>query len=182
MVGELIATNPNFTVDIEVQPQFGLSTKLATEPFDETVYRQLVDIYSFKYKLPNYCDKSHPNLWIADRLQQDFPDAKFIYCKRNPINIVKSMVKHGGVRSWYNKPMNSQLSKFLGIDKQPDELTADVLMRRVYSHYVKFTELQGKINCHIFDYDNAQDNPRKEVARLEEYLGFSFNETIIKTI
>jgi len=177
MVGELLASNKEWNVDIEQQPQFGLGTQLATQVWNPHTFHDLISIYKEKSsQYQNYADKIHPNLWIAEELQEIFPEAKFIYCKRNVTDVVKSMEKHHGVNTWYDKPDNPQLRRFLG--KGIAEL--DKYAKRLLAHDMEYDRIKDRINSHVFDYDAAQQDPAKEVRKLENYLGYLFNHNIIK--
>jgi hypothetical protein len=64
-----------------------------------------------------YLDKSHPNIWIADKIKEEFPEAKFVGIERNPFATVSSMLKHRGVMKWHRDWKSFPVpNRFLGID------------------------------------------------------------------
>lgn len=62
-------------------------------------------------------EKSHPNIWIAERLAAEFPTALFVGVYRSALPTVASMVRHGGVRGWYDRLPLDTANRFLGIDE-----------------------------------------------------------------
>jgi hypothetical protein len=45
-------------------------------------------------------EKSHPALWLTEKLAEALPDAIFVAIKRKLLPTVASMLKHRGTRKW----------------------------------------------------------------------------------
>lgn len=70
-LGYALGNHPEVRATVEVEPMFGLSTRMALNPtLEGKLFRRLVMAYRwqlFKSAPRLYLDKSHPNIWIAEK-------------------------------------------------------------------------------------------------------------------
>ena len=93
-----LKTHREIRATIEAKPMFRWATQMA---LDATTEKQLLPklIIAYRWQLflssPRlYLDKTHPNIWLAEPLQQAFPDALFLGIERDPFATVASMLRH----------------------------------------------------------------------------------------
>lgn len=116
-----LESHPELQVLIEKPPIFQWSTEMALNPAQEsTLLPKLVRRYRWEYikAAPRHLvDKSHPNIWIAEKLADAFPHALFIGIEREVYGTVASMLKHDDVLAWQRRWREFPLpNRFLGID------------------------------------------------------------------
>ena len=63
-------------------------------------------------------EKTHPAIWIKDKIDFISPEAKWICVVRDPYQAIASMKKHAGVQAWYDRVSLSEHNDFLGITAQ----------------------------------------------------------------
>ena len=63
-------------------------------------------------------EKTHPAIWIKDKIDIISPEAKWICVIRDPYQAIASMKKHAGVQAWYDQVSLSEHNDFLGITAQ----------------------------------------------------------------
>ena len=81
-LGYSLGNHPEVRATVEVEPMFGLSKRMALNPaLEGELLGRLIKAYKwqlFKSSPRLYLDKSHPNIWIAEKLKKAFPQALFI--------------------------------------------------------------------------------------------------------
>jgi len=181
-LGYILEGFPETHVTIEKAPIFPWVVEMAQRPEREPeLFPQLAGRYRAEHRrvLPkHYVDKSHPNLWIAERLANEFPEARFVAIWRSLEGTVASMLRHEGVRHWvelWDRQLDA--NRFLGVT---DELISEyrdmsVAARctvRVIAHYVEIERLTAALGdrLHIVPYDRLQTDHDREVQRLAAFL------------
>lgn len=184
-LGYTLGNHPEVRATIERQPMFRWSTKMALNPESENrLLRPMVWIYKWhilKSVPRHYLDKSHPNIWIAEKLKKEFPNALFIGIERNPFATVSSMIKHERVSSWHRRWREFQIpNRFLGIDKETAEIydnlpLASQCALRWLAHHRRMNKLrkflQGSLM--VINYESLACNTEMEICRLQKFLGLT---------
>lgn len=119
-LGYSLGNHPEVRATVEAQPMFGLATSMALNAsLEERLFGRLVQAYRwelFKSSPRLYVDKSHPNIWLAEKLKMAFPQALFVGIERNPYATVASMLRHKGVSAWHRRWREFPVpNRFLGI-------------------------------------------------------------------
>ena len=161
---------------------FGLSTSMALDPSQESkLYPRLESAYQWQLlkAAPRlYLDKNHPNIWLAERLQASFPDARFIGIERNPYATVASMMHHHGVVSWFGRWREFPVpNRFLGITEEVAPsyemlpLATKCAMRWL-AHHRRMRELRDKLAdaMLMISYETFAYETGKTIASIEEFL------------
>jgi len=95
---------------------------MAVDPRARKRVPDLVSIYRRKMRecgSSHLADKSHPALWISDELSEEFPLARFLGVRRQPLPTISSMLQHKGVLSWSKRWREFPVpNEFLGITKE----------------------------------------------------------------
>lgn len=154
-----LAAHPDVHATIEVQPMFGLSTQMAlNSSLEQSLMPSLIAAYQ-KQLLSSaprlYVDKSHPNIWIAEKLKKAFPNALFLGIERNPYATVSSMLKHQGVLTWHRRWREYPTpNRFLGITEALVEEYAHLSLveqcaLRWLSHHERLCHLQGVLGADL---------------------------------
>lgn len=124
-------------------------------------------------------DQTHPNLWHAEALLQQFPKAQLLAISRNVYSVVYSMQRHEGVSRWieehsrYPKP-----NRFLGVSQEQIELYTEELtdlQRAVFrwcSHEERITELHRRFPESVLpvQYEHLGDDLHGNMARIAQFL------------
>jgi hypothetical protein len=184
-LGRIIQSHPNVSATIESPKIFKLSTELALNSDNRKFsFWKLVLLYKWQIIIsyPNhYLDKSHPNIWFADRLVKCFPNARFLGIERNPYATVSSMILHKGVSSWHDRWKEFQIpNKFLGISYEDakiyDQLPLAVkCAMRWKSHHERMNELReilGK-SLLIISYERLVKNTKGTLDIICDFLQLS---------
>ncbi|MGM7685201.1 sulfotransferase family protein [Cytobacillus sp. Hm23] len=184
-IGYLLKKHPNIHVTVEKPEIFQKVTNMALNPtLKNEIFPQLVTLYKEELKntFPmHYADKSHPNLWHAVELSNEFPQARFIAIYRNPYATIASMLKHNGVRVWYNKWREFPIpNNFLGITKENVKefekmsLPAKCALRW-QAHYNQLNELTTilKERIHVISYEKLIMQHKFETNRLKDFLNLT---------
>jgi hypothetical protein len=120
LLARSLSAHPLVRARIETEPIFGLSTAIALNAQSEKVaFEHLVRCYRAELRRSRgriFLDKSHPNIWIAEKLKSEFPESRFIGIERNAYATVASMLKHRGVLEWHARWKEFPVpNRFLGI-------------------------------------------------------------------
>ena len=148
----------------------------------DKLYPRLVRRYRLAHALVaprHYADKSHPNIWLAEKLADTFPEAIFVGIQRNPYATVASMLKHQGVlawhRQWYRFPIPNS---FLGITKENIKwydqmsLAAKCALRwQAHAEQLERLRVQLGPRLHVVSYEDLILNTKEELERLSNFLG-----------
>lgn len=184
-LGYSLRDHPEVRATIESSPMFGLSTKMALDPsLEARLFRILVLAYKwqlFKTEPLIYLDKSHPNIWIADKLKAAFPKSLFVGIERNPYATVASMMKHKGVSAWHKRWKKYPIpNRFLGISTELASTYDDIpfasqCAMRWVAHHNKMNELKNILGNDLFtiSYEDFAHNTEKVIHDLQDFLGFN---------
>lgn len=187
-IGYILGDHPEVYTTIEKEPIFSYSTQMALNPnLRPELFPELVKLYKKEFKNMKsqkyYLDKSHPNLWLAEALNNIFPNAYFIAMKRNPYATISSMIKHKGVLIWQNNYYKYPLpNNFLGIKgdiiSEYENLSIETQCAlRWKSHVEKIENLKGKLNSKllVLNYEELINNTKNELKKIKEFLKMEEN-------
>jgi len=178
-----LATHTEIRATIEVQPIFSMVKEMALNfHLEKKYFWQLILRYRWQIlisKPKRYLDKSHPNLWLAEKLAKAFPTAVFLGIERNPYATVASaMVHKGGYairRRWRDFPIPNQ---FLGIDCQTAKTYENMPAEEKYSlswlsHHKRMDALKEAFgdSLMVITYEDFALQTNEVLDRLETFLG-----------
>jgi len=181
-LGRILDAHPDVEVTFEPQPVFRWSMDMAIDPAEEReLFPRMVAGYRYQRVVvaPRmYVDKSHPNLWIAERLMDVFPDASFVGIHREVYPTVASMLKHPGAAwldsRWTEFPVPN---RFMGITGEMATRYGDLPLPSKYAlrwkaHYDELRRLQGVLGhqLHVISYEQLQQSTLEEIDRLGDFL------------
>ncbi|MDX1627564.1 MAG: sulfotransferase [Fulvivirga sp.] len=118
LIGRIIGSHPRVKPFIEDERFFHLSTQIATGQLRDNKIKKLVKNYRVafsKVKEDYILEKSHPNIWHVERLNEAFDKSYFVGIYRDVYSTVSSMLKHQGVLSWFDTLAQDKINPFLGI-------------------------------------------------------------------
>jgi len=182
-LGYSLEAHPEIYATIEAQPMFDLSTRIAlNETLESRLLVKLLAVYKFQLlkAAPRiYMDKTHPNIWIAEKLHRAFPHARFLGIERNPYATVASMMKHGGVSAWHRRWREFPVpNRFLGITEEIAPLYDDLpfasqCAMRWQAHHNKLNELKGTLGPALLtvSYEEFAHNPKEVTEGIQHFLG-----------
>jgi hypothetical protein len=107
-----------------------------------------------------FLDKTPRYYLIIDEIVEIFPNAKFIFLFRSPIQIMASIVN-----TWGKGRFNKLLSNYYDITEG---------MSCLSNAYLKY-----KNQSHFLNYEDFVKEPKKELKKIFDYLELSFNEEIL---
>lgn len=182
-LGYSLGDHPEIRATVEEKPMFGLSTRMALNPtLERRLFRSLVRSYRwqmFKSVQRLYLDKTHPNIWIAEKLKEVFSQALFVGIERNPYATVASMMKHSGVSAWHMRWREFPVpNRFLGItselaDTYDNTPFAAQCAMRWLAHHNRMNELRNTLGdaLLVISYESLACNTESEINKLEQFLG-----------
>jgi hypothetical protein len=182
-LGYSLGNHPEVRATVEVQPMFNLSTRMALNPtLEGKLFGRLVAAYRwqlFKSSPRIYLDKSHPNIWIAEKLKKAFPRSLFVGIERNPYATVASMMKHKGVSAWHKRWREFPIpNRFLGITRELSDVYGDIPVAqqcaiRWVAHHDRMNELRNILggDLLVISYESFAHNTEKIVHELQRFLG-----------
>lgn len=182
-LGYSLGSHPEVLATVEGRPMFGLSTRMALNPtLEGKLFWRLVMAYKLQLlrAAPRlYVDKSHPNIWIAEKLQKAFPQALFVGIERNPYATVASMMKHGGVSAWHRRWREFPIpNRFLGItheiaDTYDSIPFASQCAMRWLAHHRRMNELKSALGdaLLLITYESFTQNTEHTIHGLKQFLG-----------
>lgn len=104
---------------LEKPSTFRPIVKMATEGLDDETFNLTVRrLRRQLWRKRLVVEKSHPSLWLTDRLLQVFPNAGFVATQRPALQVVNSMLSHEGVMRWYDVLPLDAPNEFLGITEE----------------------------------------------------------------
>jgi hypothetical protein len=183
LLAEVLAGDPGYAVLVEKQPLFRWSTAMALDSgaeatyFDRWVRRLCLEQCAAAPR--TIVEKSHPNIWITERLATALPNSLFLVTRRKPHPTIASMVQHGGFlysdSRWRSFPLPNRL---LGID-QDQSLhysflsPVEQLALRWISNERQRARLQPVLGPRMFevDYETLLTDPGPSIDRLAAFLG-----------
>lgn len=181
-LGRIIGNHPEIKMLLEDKKTFKKAVEASVHFFgDERKYKNLISTYKWlQYTTfkPYILEKSHPNLWIVEKLEREFPDAKFIGIERDVFQVVYSMLNHKGVSKWFDLLPYREYSHFLGINKGNVEgyhnlpLEAKCTIRWI-AHQRRLDNLSERYPDKVFkiDYQRLCNEFEKEVKELSDFVG-----------
>ncbi len=182
LLAHTLSAHPRVRATIEAQPMFGLSTAMAMNVHLEPVwFARLVRHYQIELRRSPrrlYVDKSHPNLWIAEKLRDAFPDARFLGIERNAFATVASMMKHRGVAAWHFRWKEFPVpNRFLGITAELAAVYDDLPLAsrcalRWQAHKERMAQLERVLgdDIAVLSYEQFATDPVATVRRLRGFL------------
>lgn len=182
-LGYSLGNHPEVRATIEVSPMFGLATRMALNPaLEQRLFWRLVMAYKWQLlkAAPRiYVDKTHPNIWIAEKLQRAFPQARFLGIERDPYATVASMMKHSRVSAWHRRWREFPVpNRFLGITAEAAAAYDDIpfasqCAMRWLAHHNKMNELRNSLGdaLLVISYESFARNTEQTIAGLKEFLG-----------
>ncbi len=181
-LGHILEAHPDVEVAFEQPPIFEWATQMALSPSEERrLLPRLLRRYRYEFAVvaPRvYVDKSHPNIWLAEKLADAFPDARFIGIHRGVYGTVASMLKHGGVLGWYDSWREYPVpNRFLGIT---EEMAADydcmplaskctVRWQAHLDELHRLSAVLGPRLC-LVSYEALQTSAVEEIDRIGQFL------------
>ena len=181
-LGYSLGNHPEVRATVETEPMFGLSTRMALDAsLESQLFGKLKRAYQwqlFRSAPRLYMDKSHPNIWIAEKLKDAFPNAQFVAIQRNPYATVASMVKHHGVLAWHKRWREFPIpNRFLGITEDIAKVYENIPLasqcaNRWLAHRDRLEDLQSSLQDCLFtvSYESFVTNTRKTMADLQKFL------------
>jgi hypothetical protein len=181
-LGHALDRHPDIQVLFEEPPIFQWIVEMARFPEREAkLFDRLVDRYRSYHALiapAHLADKSHPNIWLAEKLAQAFPEARFLAIRRKLFGTVASMLKHKGTRrraeNWDRDPKPDRL---LGVDRNFIDTYRMMSVEarcavRVIAHSREIDRLRqtlGETLC-VIEYEKLHHQTKVEAARMTELL------------
>ena len=184
-LGQSLGNHPEVRATVEEQPMFDLATKMALNPaLERKLFDKLLSAYKWQLlkSAPRlYLDKTHPNIWLAEKLKATFRSALFVGIERNPYATVASMLKHDGVLAWHTRWREFPIpNRFLGI-------TTDLATRydtipraaqcaiRWLAHRHRMNALRLRLGSSlmVISYETFADNTQQTVRGLQHFLGLT---------
>ncbi len=182
-LGYSLGNHPEVRATIEVQPMFGLATHMAINPtLEENLFGHLIEAYKWYLSHSEssiYIDKTHPNIWLAEKLQAAFPEALFLGIERNPYATVASMMQHKGVSSWHQRWKEFPIpNRFLGITEEMADnyetlpLASQCALRWL-AHHNRMNDLRDYLgnNLLLISYETFARDTEHTINALQRFLG-----------
>jgi len=182
-LGQSLGNHPEIRATVEQQPMFDLATTMALNPsLEKTLFEKLTRAYKWQLlkSAPRlYLDKTHPNIWLAEKLKAAFPHALFVAIERNPYATVASMLKHEGVLAWHARWREFPIpNRFLGITPELAN-RYDTIPRaaqcaiRWLAHHDRISALRTTLGSSliVISYETFADHTGQTVRDLQHFLG-----------
>jgi hypothetical protein len=181
-LGRILGSHPDILAGIEVKGIFDVATQIALDPSQKQhLFPRLIRRYrrAVRRARPRrYADKSHPTLWFAEMLADEFPKARFVAIQRSPYATVNSMLQHAGVTRWTTMWREWTLpNHFLGIT---EELAAEYdglplaakHALRWCSHARRVQELEASLGdgMLVVEYEKLHSEPAAQLRSLQAFL------------
>jgi len=182
LIARSLSAHPLVHATIETEPVFGLSTAMALNAqLEQVAFEDLAGCYRSQLRRSRrriYLDKSHPNLWVAERLKNEFREAQFIGMERNVFATVASMLKHRGVLQWHTRWKEFPIpNRFLGIDVETAAAYEDLPLvakcaLRWLAHRNRLTILARTLgkDLLVLSFEQLLSEPLASMRRLQSFL------------
>lgn len=182
-VARILDSHEDVRATIETNPGFRWATRMALDPSArDRLFPRLAWYYRLQHywSAPrHYVDKSHPNLWIVERLADTFGDALFLGIERNPYATVASMLRHRGVQKWHRRWRDFPVpNPFLGIAEEDarryDSLgMAEKCAMRWKAHHEKMREAKAALGERllIVEHEVLVRRTRATIRRIQDFMG-----------
>jgi hypothetical protein len=184
-LGQSLGDHREIRATVEQQPMFDLATKMALNPaLERSLFDRLVSAYKWQLlkSAPRlYLDKTHPNIWLAEKLKATFRSALFVGIERNAYATVASMLKHDGVLAWHTRWREFPVpNRFLGITpelaKRYDTIPrAAQCAIRWLAHHDRMNALRLTLGSSlmVISYEAFADNTEQTIRDLQHFLGLA---------
>jgi len=182
-LGHILDSHPDIRVAFEQPATFNYVTRMALAPHERYfTMPRLIEAYRSERANTEqryFADKSHPALWIAEYLADAIPPARFIGIRRNPYQVVASMLLHSGVSQWPRRWREFPLpNRFLGINSAEEAETYERLSAaeqhalRWLSHSERMDQLHRDLGQRllVLEYDVLQDDPAASTNAIQTFL------------
>lgn len=182
-LAHVLRSHPAFRVTFERFPMFQLATRMAVDHrLRSLLFPPLVLSYRAQVLASGgriYADKSHPAMWIADRLADALPAVFFLGVQREPFATVCSMMRRDGVRAWHERWRRYPIpNEFLGITHEIAQhydslsLAARCALRwRAHRDRMQSLKVLLGHRLHVVGYEDLARDPGRELSVLQEWLG-----------
>ncbi len=182
-LGFALGDHPEVRATIEPKPLFLYSTHMALNPelepklMDKLIQGYRWELYKSAPKI--YMEKTHPNIWHAERLKKEFPNARFVGIERNPYATVASMMVHPGVSKWHRIWREFPVpNRFLGITQEMAEgydaipLAAQCALRWK-AHHERMEQLRGVLgdDLLVIAYEEFAEHTAEVLGALQRFMG-----------
>lgn len=185
-LGRAIGKHPEVQLLLEESKTFSLVQKVTifnnSEKYFNKLLKRYIDINK-KSEKPWILEKSHPNIWITEKLIEKFPKSYFFGINRDVYQVLSSMLKHGksqpksklqylkhiiskklypnkpqNVTSWFDLLPMDKPSKFLGINEHNISYYKSLpieakIVIRWLSHKYELERLSKKNPNRVFCFD-----------------------------
>jgi hypothetical protein len=182
-LGYSLGDHPEVFATVETEAMFSWSTQMALDPHQEKrLFPRLVRAYRkqvLKAYPRLYLDKTHPNIWLADKLHQALPGALFLGIERNPYATVASMMEHPAVSDWHRRWREFPVpNRFLGITPELADTYDDLSLAtrcaiRWQAHHERMDQLSGLLGTSlmVISYEEFATRTPVIVEDLRVFLG-----------
>ncbi len=154
-----------FDIRLTVNAYKHYQNKYSDFNFKENQKQFLLSLYEPMFKDYNFVIDKTPRYWeILDEIVVLFPKSKIIILKRNPINVLKSMIKTWGITS---------LEKMY--DYKRDLLIAP---KKMHSFCI---EQENNTNVYSLKYEDLVSDTTNKIKNLYEWIGIEYDESILDT-
>ena len=174
LVGRTIGSHADVEARIEKPLTFRMLTHLATHQdcgwgprlaIEERLLTLIYKAIGALSRKPFVMEKSHPSLWLAERLLHSLDRSVFLAVWRDPEPTVASMLRHGGVLSWYRKLPTNVENRFLGITSQNKD---------------SFNDLQIEEKCTLRWLSHKREIDRLRTAFPDRVLSVKYDDFVTK--
>ncbi len=184
-IAYVLENSPEIRATIEARFVFRRVKEIAANPDKfQTHFPNLVNYYRFQHFLSaplHYLDKSHPNIWLAEELEETFNDALFIGIVRNPFATIASMLRHNGVLSWFDRWKEYPVpNRFLGIDDSNKHIYDDFSLSkkcalRWNAHLAQMKYLEKRLGDRmlVIRYESLIRNTTGVVEKIADFINLS---------
>lgn len=133
--------------------------------FNTALKKLLLELYAPMVKGYNFVIDKTPRYWeLMDEMVELFPKSKFIILKRNPIDVVSSIIKTWNVKDLF----------------ELNEYRRDLLLAPQQIHAFCEKNKKNKNVCTL-KYEDLIANPTEEVKKLYEWIGIPFTAMVLNT-
>ena len=184
-LGYTLRNHPEIRATIEGRPMFKLSTRMALNPtLEEKLFGRLLVAYKwqiFRSSPRLYLSKSHPNIWLVEKLKDAFPQSLYLGIERNPYATVASMIKHKKVSEWHLRWREFPIpNRFLGITSELKDTYESIpfaskCAMRWLAHHKRMIELKDILGDDLFIiyYEIFAQDTEKTIKQLQKFLGLN---------
>lgn len=127
-------------------------------------YRRLISKAILYYGKKRFISKNPPNTGRIPLLLDMYPDARFIYIHRNPVEVILS------TRSFFSEMLKGLTMHHI----DPENLNMDIykIYERLLGDYMQHRKLIPEKNLIEVRYDDLLTNPMKEIESIYDHFGF----------